>query len=311
MKNHLTIKRRKKKTRALNTIGDFIHFAAQQFSRKKAYFGHGTDNPWDEAVYLVLSFLHLPLNSNKTILCRKLKDDEKQTILAGIKTRVDKRLPVAYLTKEAWFMGLSFYVDENVLIPRSPLGELIAKRFTPWIKPEKVLRILDIGTGSGCIAISLALVFPRAKIDAVDISSQALKIAAINCTRYKVTNRARLLQSDLFAKLRDQKYDIIISNPPYVSLKEIKNLPKEYTYEPRLALFGGGNGCEIITRIIKDASQHLTPQGILVVEVGSSAAKIMRIYKYLPFVWLEFEHGVGEVFLLTKRIGKSYASTCY
>ena len=294
-------KPKQKKIKNLNTVSAFIHFAVQQFQRKKIYFGHGTDNAWDEAVYLVLSLLHLPLDSGQKILSRKLKSSEKQKVLVGIKNRIEKRVPAAYLTKEAWFAGLPFYVDENVLIPRSPLAEIIENRFVPWVKPQKVSRILDIGTGSGCIAVSLGYAFPRAKIDAIDVSLEALKVAAINCARHKMTKRIQLVRSDLFAKLRNQKYDIIISNPPYVGHKEMKSLPEEYSHEPKLSLFGGKGGDEIVARIIRDASKHLLPKGILVVEVGNTAARIMKKYKHLPFVWLEFERGEGEVFLLTKE----------
>lgn len=291
----------KKKTLELNTIEDCLNFAVKQFKHKKIYYGHGTDNVWDEAVYLVLSILRLPLTSGNEVLKKKLNSKEKQQILQGIRNRVEKRIPIAYLNKEAWFAGLHFYVDENVLVPRSPSAEFIENRFVPWIKPERVSRILDIGTGSGCIAVSLAYAFPQAKVDAIDISPQALKIAALNCKRHKVTKRVRVLQSDLFAKLPRRKYDIIISNPPYVSQKEMKRLPKEYTHEPRLGLFGGKSGDEIIARIIKDAPKHLSPGGILVVEVGNNAAKIAKKYKHLPFFWLELENSEREVFLLTKE----------
>jgi len=289
------------KSKELNTIGEIINYAFTQFKRKKIYFGHGTNNPWDEAVYLVLSSLRLPINSSRKILSNRLKVNEKKRILDEIENRVKKRIPTAYLTNEAWFLGRSFYVDERVIIPRSPIAELIAKRFMPWINPGKVSRILDIGTGSGCIAISLAYAFPQAKIDAIDISPAALKVAEINCAKHKMTKKVRCLQSDLFKKLQCQKYDIIVSNPPYVSQKEMKALPKEYTHEPDLALFGGRNGNEIIDRIINDAFRYLSPKGILIVETGNSASKVMKKYKHLPFVWLEFEEGDSEVFLLSKE----------
>lgn len=289
---------------AIDTVGDLIHFAAAEFKGNKLYFGHGTDNSWDEAVYLVMSLLHLPAIVSELVLQRKLAPDEKKAALKLIDER-KKRVPTAYLTHEAWFAGLPFYVDERVLIPRSPLAESIIQRFTPWVDPKKVLRILDIGTGSGCIAIACAKAFPRAKIDAVDVSLAALEVAQINCVRHRVTKRVRLLASDLFSGVSGETYDIIISNPPYVGRMEMQSLPQEYYYEPKTALFAGKNGDEIIARILQDAANYLSPTGILVVEVGNSASLVMQKYQHLPLVWLEFEYGEGEVFLLDKR-GFSY-----
>jgi len=284
----------------MNTIENLIHFAVTQFKQNKLYFGHGADNALDEAVYLVLSALHLPPDSDQKILARKLTDEEKKKVTDLIDDRIKKRTPVPYLTNEAWFCGLPFYVDERVLIPRSPIAELIEARFSPWVDPEKVTRILDVGTGSGCIAISLAYAFPDAKIDAIDLSDDALDVAKINCEKHQVTNRVRLLKSDLFAGLTDEAYDIIVANPPYVGSQEMEELPKEYYHEPGEALLAGKNGDEIVARIIKNAAKHLSPKGVLVVEVGNSAPLIVEKYKDLPFVWLEFEHGEGEVFLLQK-----------
>lgn len=285
----------------LETLADFVNFAVRQFSHNKIYFGHGTDNAWDEAVYLILHALCLPVDIEQVVLKKKLTACEKKAVLKIIASRIKKRVPAPYLTAEAWFAGLPFYIDKRALIPRSPLAELIAKHFLPWVNPRKILRILDIGTGSGCIAISCSYAFPRAKIDAIDVSAAALKIAAINCSRHKVTKKVRLLKSDLFAKLKGQTYDIIISNPPYVGKEEMRLLPPEYYHEPKLALLAGCGGDEIIKRIIKDAANYLSPQGILVVEVGNSAPLIMQKYPQVPFVWLEFAHGEGEVFLLTRE----------
>lgn len=284
--------------RKLNTISDFIGFAVSKFRQAKIYFGHGTDNAWDEAFYLILSTLHLSGDIDSVRLDAKLTTVEKQTVLKTIQRRIKERIPTAYLTQETWFAGLSFYVDERVLIPRSPLAELIQKLFSPWIKPGKVKRILDIGTGSGCIAISCAYAFPNAKIDAVDVSPEALKVAAINCTKHNVANRVQLLQADLFGASKDVTYDIIISNPPYVGSAEMQELPKEYLHEPKGALLAGKNGDEIIVKILKKASKHLSEHGILVVEVGNSENVVLQKYPHLPFIWLEFERGEGEVFLL-------------
>lgn len=290
----------KKKAQQLNTVNDFIRFAVKQFTGRVC-FGHGTDNPWDEAVYLILHVLGLSPDVDHKVLKRKLQLEEKRAMLNIINARVKKRIPAAYLTRTAWFMGLPFYVDERVLIPRSPLAELIEKSFIPWVKPQKVARILDIGTGSGCIAISCAYAFPRAQIDAIDISQAALRVAAINCENHKFQKRIKLLKSDLFAKLQGETYDIIISNPPYVGKTEMKSLPKEYLHEPRLALLAGKGGDEIIARIITEAPKHLKPRGILVVEVGNSIALVLKKYKRLPFLWLEFERGDAEIFLITRE----------
>lgn len=285
--------------RELSTIRDFIRLAVSQFVQAQIYFGHGTDNAWDEAVYLILHTLHLPQNIDQTMLDAKLITSEKQAVLKIINRRIKERIPVAYLTREAWFAGLSFYVDERVLIPRSPMAELIQKQFAPWVNVEKVKRILDIGTGSGCIAIACACAFPNATIDAIDISKAALKVAAINCAKHGCTKQVRLLQSDLFSTLKNTTYDIIISNPPYVSRAEMRVLPKEYLYEPGSALLAGKNGDEVVEKILKEAPKHLSPDGVLVVEVGNSEPVVLQKYPHLPFTWLEFEKGEAEVFLLT------------
>ncbi len=291
----------KNQTLKLTTLGDVITFAAKEFKRHKIYFGHGTDNAWDEAVYLAQQVLRLPPMFPQEMLKKKLTLGDRQKVLTIIDRRIRERLPAAFLVNEAWFMGLPFYVNKRVLIPRSPLAELIAQRFAPWINVKKVRRILDIGTGSGCIAIAAAYAFPRAKVDAVDVSTAALKIAALNCQRHGVTKRVRLLKSNLFTKVRGETYDIIISNPPYVGKSEMGRLPKEYCHEPKRALLAGPKGDEIINRIIKDAAKYLSPQGILVVEVGNSASLVMRKHPRLPFIWLDFTCGEGEVFLLTRE----------
>ena len=216
--------------------------------------------------------------------------------------RISQRVPCAYITKEAYFAGFKFYVDNRVLIPRSPLAELIINKFTPWIKPEKVKNILEIGTGSGCIAISCAHIFAKAKIDATDIDQKALDVAALNCAKHQVKSRVKLRYSDLFSNIPlKNRYDVIISNPPYVGQAEFQKLPKEYSHEPSGALLAGKSGDEIINRILKSASTYLKPKGILVMEVGNSISLITKAYKNLPLTWLEFENGEGEVLLITKE----------
>jgi ribosomal protein L3 glutamine methyltransferase len=283
----------------LFTVRDFVRWGVSQFNFANIYYGHGTDNAWDEAVFLVLHALHLPQNIDRSVLDAKLTTSEKQTVIELLWRRVMERIPAAYLTNEAWFCNMPFYVDDRVLIPRSPMTELIEKHFAPWIKPEKVRRILDMCTGSGCIAIACAFAFPEARVDALDISSEALEVAKINVDRYGLSRRVHLVQSDMFSALSDEKYDIIISNPPYVSLAEIQELPPEHHYEPRLALAAGEDGLKFVDDILKVAPKHLTEHGILVVEVGN-AHTLMKKYPQIPFIWLEFERGDGEseVFLL-------------
>lgn len=285
----------------LKTVDDCVRFAVRQFRKAKIYFGHGTDNAWDEAVFLILHALNLPQDTDKTVLQRLLNDDEKTKIIDLVRDRIEKRTPAAYLMKEAWFAGLSFYVDERVLIPRSPLAELIIDQFGPWIKPENVQNILDIGTGSGCIAIACAHYFPKAHVDATDISVSALEVAKINIAKHKMEERVQLWQSDVFASLPKKKYDVIISNPPYATKAEMHDLPQEYYHEPSEALIAGEDGLQIVDRILQEASDYLAPSGILVVEVGNSAQALINKYPKLPFIWLDFTEGEGEVFLLTQQ----------
>lgn len=283
----------------LQTIRDFLRYATSRFNQAGLYFGHGTDNAWDEAAALVLHTLHLPHDINQLVLDARLVAEERSQLLQLIQRRVEKRVPLAYLTNEAWFSGLSFYVDERVLIPRSPIAELIEQHFQPWVKPEKIQQVLDLCTGSGCIAIALAKAFPEAEVDASDISDQALAVAKINILRHNVEGQVHLLQSDLFSALPHKKYDLIVSNPPYVSLQEMTDLPDEYRHEPALGLEAGQEGLDFAKRILDEAASHLTPKGVLVVEVGNSEHALADAYPHTPFTWLEFERGGGGVFLLT------------
>ncbi|OGT46179.1 MAG: ribosomal protein L3 N(5)-glutamine methyltransferase [Gammaproteobacteria bacterium RIFCSPHIGHO2_12_FULL_41_20] len=286
-------------TLELYTLRDFIRFATSRFNEAGLYYGHGTDNAWDEAIALVLHTLHLPHSIDNSMLDARLTQDEKELVLQLIEKRIQQRIPLPYLTHEAWFAGLAFYVDERVLIPRSPIAELIENQFSPWIDPTHIHHILDLCTGSGCIAIACAKHFPNATIDATDISEEALTIAKINTLRHHVEDQVILYQSDLFNSLPTKKYDIIISNPPYVSGEEMDTLPAEYRHEPTLGLAGGKEGLDIVLRILRQARHYLSPQGILIVEVGNSEHALVEHYPQLPFTWLEFQRGGGGVLLLS------------
>ncbi len=283
----------------LITIRDFIRFATSCFNAAGLYYNHGTDNAWDEAIALVLHTLHLPHDINPTVLDARLTQEERTTLSHLIDQRVEKRIPVAYLTHEAWFSGLPFYVDERVLIPRSPIAELIENHFQPWIDQEKVTRILDLCTGSACIAIACAKVFPEAEVDASDISHEALAVAKINLLRHDVEDQVHLYESDLFAALPKKKYDIIVSNPPYVSTEEMVALPAEFQHEPTSSLAAGIEGLDFAIKILRDAGDYLSQEGILIVEVGNSEHALAENYPTIPFTWLEFQRGGGGVFMLT------------
>lgn len=284
------------------TIRDFIRYLTTEFKRAGLYYSHGTTNAWDEAVALIFYALYLDHELYPQVIDAKLSQEEKCRINALAEERIIHRKPLPYLTHEAYFAGLKFYVDERVLIPRSPLAEVIENQFLPWIKdPNKVHHIMDLCCGSACIAIACAQFFPDAEIDAVDISDDALGVAEININKYEVNDRVRLIQSDLFSNIPQQAYDVIIANPPYVDAQDIKNLPNEFLHEPTLALSGGPDGLQYVRDILRNAAQYLNKQGILIVEVGNSAEALLEYFPQVPFTWLEFTKGEAEVFLLTKE----------
>lgn len=282
------------------TAARAIADAAQRFESLGLYFGHGTDNAEDEAAFLVLHALNLPFDVTAEQLSRELSVEEIERVDALIKARVELRLPAAYLTHRMWFAGLEFYVDERVLVPRSPLAELIDDGFQPWLGRLCVERVLDIGTGSGCIAVAVACAFPTARIDALDISKDALAVAAMNRDRHGLNDRMCLIEADLFPPL-GECYQLIVSNPPYVPRARMKALPKEYRNEPPLALEAGTDGMDYVSRILAHAHEYLSDGGLLVVEVGEIQDEVVMRYPHLPFTWIEFEMGGEGVFLLTRE----------
>lgn len=285
----------------LETINDFLRFAYSWANQSDLFFGHGTDNAWDDMRQLILGSLALPYDCPAELLESRLLTKEKKQLYRQMHQRIVQRIPVPYLTHEAYFFGLPFYIDERVLIPRSPLAELIETQFAPWIDPLKVERVLDMCTGSACIAIACCYAFPDAEVDAVDISADALAVARINQEKHEVEEQLQLIRSDCFNDLVDVRYDIIVSNPPYVGSEEMKTLPEEYRHEPTLALEAPNNGLAIVDNILRHAYNYLTEEGILVVEVGNSDELVMETYPDMPFTWLEFEEGGHGVFLLTAQ----------
>lgn len=262
-------------------------------------FGHGMSSPLDEAAYLVLRALHLPIDTPETYWQSALTDSEKQDVLALLDRRITERKPAAYLTNEAWFAGLPFYVNESVLVPRSPMAELIEKQFYPWVDPAQVENILDLCTGSGCIGIASAYAFPNAHIDVSDISDAALDVTAINIERHNVKYQVTAYQSDAFDTLPTKQYDLIISNPPYVDAEDMAALTDEFQHEPALGLASGEDGLDLTRKILQQASDFLSPEGVLIVEVGNSQYALQENYPDVPFQWLSFERGGDGVFLLT------------
>ena len=283
----------------LATIIDFIRYGASRFGAAGLTFGHGHDNALDEATQLVLHVLHLPHDTGPAYGQARLVEDEKQAILALFQRRIQERIPACYLTGEAWFAGLSFKSDPRALVPRSPIAELIETSFQPWLGDREVHRVLDLCTGSGCIGIATAHYHPDWQVDCVDLSDDALALAAENVARLEVHN-VRLLKSDLFAALGGEVYDLIVSNPPYVTHAETDALPAEYAHEPELGLRAGDDGLDLVLEILRDAPAHLSADGLLVCEVGEAEHALVRLLPELPFAWVEFKVGQMGIFVISR-----------
>ena len=286
----------------LSTLRDLLRFAVSRYNEAHLFFGHGTDNAWDEAVYLLLHSLHLPLDRLEPFLDAKLTSAERADLLHLIERRVKERLPVAYLTNEAWLGEFSFYVDERVLVPRSFIAELLREQLAPWIEdPDAVADVLDLCTGSACLAILAAHAFPAASIDAVDLSPDALAVARRNVADYDLAARIRLVEGNLFARLKSRRYGLIIANPPYVNAAAMATLPAEYRREPELALASGDDGLDLTRAILAGARRHLRPHGLLVVEIGHNREALEAAFPETPFTWLDTTAGDQYVFLLHRE----------
>ncbi len=285
----------------LESVQDFIRWGGTLFRQEGLFFGHGTDNAFDDAKMLVLHLLDLPWDMPDNYYQSRLTIKERTAVTEIFRMRIETRKPSAYLIGEAWFAGLQFNVNENVLVPRSPIAELILQQFQPWVaEPENIARILDMCTGSGCIGIASLQAFPNAVVDLVDISTKALEVASSNVERYDLKENAQVIKSDLYSSLEGQKYDLIISNPPYVDQIEMQALPAEFHQEPRLGLESGKDGLDLVRIILSKAAKHLTEKGVLIVEVGVSQFYMEQVYPELPLYWFEFENGGEGVFAINK-----------
>jgi ribosomal protein L3 glutamine methyltransferase len=282
------------------TIRSLIRDAQKRFKRAGLHYGHGTETALDDAAFLVLRAVDLPPGADGAALDRSVTPAESTRIENLIERRIRERIPTAYLLEEAWFAGLPFHVDPRVLIPRSPFAELIEERFSPWVREERVRRILDVGTGSGCMAVACALAFPEAEVDAVDVSPGALEVARVNAGRHGVGGRVHCTRSDVFDALPGKRYDLIVANPPYVGAAEYAALPPEYRHEPRSGLESGADGLDVVRRLLRGAAEHLLPHGVLIAEVGGSAPALERAFPDVPFVWVELERGGDGIFMLSR-----------
>jgi len=288
------------KSEEINTLNDLITYGAQLFDREALFYGHGTNNSLDEAAYIVLAVTqHLPLLDD-SVLEGTVDTFQQKTVIGLFQRRIAEKIPAAYLIGEAWFAGLPFFVNQHVLVPRSPFAELIEDRFVPWVSEDKISHILDLCTGSGCIGIACALAFPQAHVELGDISSEALLVAEKNIVKHEVEQRVVATRSDLFDQLGTAHYDLIVSNPPYVGHEELSQLPDEFYREPQLGLDGGVSGLDLVHKILANAAAHLNDGGVLYVEVGNTDEALQQCYPEVPFLWQDFEYGGHGVFMLTK-----------
>lgn len=286
----------------LSTLRDLMRFAVSRFNEANLFFGHGTDNAWDEAAYLLLHTLHLPLDRLDPFMEARLTATERVTVLNTIRRRIEERVPASYLTHEAWLGERRFYVDQRVIVPRSHIAELLEDQLSPWIEdPWAVRQVLDLCTGSGCLAILAAIAFPEAQVDAIDLSRDALEVARRNVTDYGLESRVHLIESDAFTAIGSRRYDLIISNPPYVNAESMAELPDEYRREPQLALASGEDGLDFTRIILSKAADHLNPGGVLVVEIGHNREALEDAFPETPFVWLDTAAGDDFVFLLRQE----------
>jgi ribosomal protein L3 glutamine methyltransferase len=283
----------------LQTLRDLLRYAVSRFNEAGLFFGHGSDNAWDEAVYLLLHTLHLPLDRLEPFLDARLTTAERNTLLEIIERRVKERVPAAYLTHEAWLGEHRFYVDERVIVPRSFIAELLSEQLAPWLDdPYAVTRAVDVCTGSGCLAILTALAFPNAQVDAIDLSPDALAVAKRNVADYGLEDQVRLIHSNLMAGVAGERYDLIISNPPYVNAESMASLPEEYRREPEMALAGGDDGLDLVRILLREAKEHLNPGGLMVVEIGHNREVLEAAFPQTSFTWLETNAGNEFVFML-------------
>lgn len=292
--------KRQELLKQLHTVRDYVRWGTTQFTENRLFFGHGTDNAWDEACALVLHALSIPASMCDHVLDARITDAEKNLVMVLFQTRIKDRIPLAYLTGSANFAGFAFKVDERVIIPRSPIAELVECGFAPWADPQRITRMLDLCTGSGCIGIASALYLPACAVDLLDISEEALAVAQSNIEAHGVANQVSAIQSDLFTALpAGQRYDVIVSNPPYVDKRDFDEMPAEYSHEPVLALTSGDDGLDLAKRILAQANDYLQDDGVLIMEVGNSGEALQAQFPEIPFIWLEFERGGYGVFAIT------------
>ncbi len=296
-------------TGQLHTVADYCRYGASKFNQAELFYGHGNDNALNEALTLIMFVLSLPEEMSEQVMTCRLIEQEKQNVLALFEQRITTQQPVAYITNLAYFAQLPFYVDERVLVPRSPIGELIEKHFSPYFSEEQPpQRILDLCTGSGCIAIACASYFPQAEVDALDLSIDALNVAQINVENHGLSEQVIPIQSDVFSGVEGQRYDLIVTNPPYVDQQDIDCLPAEYAHEPEMGLGCGEDGLDIVRVILAESASHLTDNGILICEVGNSQYHVEALYPEVDFTWLSFERGGHGVFMLSKAQLEKHAA---